>query len=54
MMSRLTLSLVFLLAGGPAGAGDLKSGPQVGEGVPGGFPALFVNGLHAGKKCCPV
>jgi hypothetical protein len=52
-MCRSALLLV-LLAGSATAADRLKSGPQVGEGVPGGFPALFVNGLHAGHKCCPV
>jgi hypothetical protein len=55
MSFRSTLALaVALLAGSATAADVLKSGPQVGEGVPGGFPALFVNGLHAGQKCCPV
>jgi hypothetical protein len=55
MMLRSTLSLaVVVLAGGALAAGDLKSGPQVGEGVSGGFRALFVNGDHAGKSRCPV
>jgi hypothetical protein len=53
MMHRAILAAV-LLAGSALGADGLKSGPQVGEGVPGGFTALFVNGLHAGQKCCPV
>ncbi len=55
MRLRSTLSLaVALLAGSTLAADDLKSGPQVGEGVPGGFGTLFVNGIHAGQKCCPV
>ncbi len=55
MMCRSTLSLaVVLLAGSALVADGLKSGPQVGQGVPGGFSALFVNGDHSGKKCCPV
>jgi hypothetical protein len=33
---------------------EIKSGPQVGQGVPGGFRAQFLNGDHAGKACCPV
>ena len=45
---------VVLLAGRAAGADDLKSGPQVGDGVPGGFGALFINGDHAGRTRCPV
>ncbi len=53
MMLRSVVAVV-LLAGNALAWDDLKSGPQVGQGVPGGFPALFVNGIHAGKKCCPV
>jgi hypothetical protein len=36
--------------------GEVKSGPQVGEGVKGGFAALFLNGApeHVGKQRCPV
>jgi hypothetical protein len=33
---------------------EVKSGPQVGEGVNGAFASLFLNGIHAGKPCCPV
>jgi hypothetical protein len=35
---------------------EVKSGPQVGEGVNGGFRALFLNGdeRHVGKQRCPV
>jgi len=33
-------------------AGDLKSGPQAGEKVPGPFTPLNVNGENAGKKAC--
>jgi hypothetical protein len=42
---------VVLLAGA-ALAADLKSGPQVGEDVPGPFHPLNVNGEDAGKKAC--
>jgi len=52
MVFRSTLALVLLA--GSAMADELKSGPQVGTGVPGGFSTLFVNGIHAGQKCCPV
>jgi hypothetical protein len=45
---------VVLLAGSLTAAADLKSGPQVGEGVPGGFRTQFLNGLYPGKACCPV
>ena len=55
MMLRSILSVaVVLLAGGAAAADGLRSGPQVGERIPGGFGALFVNGDHAGKRRCPV
>jgi hypothetical protein len=55
MMHRSILSLaVVLLGGGVLAAGELKSGPQVGEGVSGGFGAHFLNGDHAGKRRCPV
>jgi hypothetical protein len=41
--------------GAPA-PNEIRSGPQVGEGVNGGFVSLFVNGEHghAGKRRCPV
>jgi hypothetical protein len=41
---------------GAPGPNEVKSGPQVGEGINGGFAALFLNGLpeHAGKRRCPV
>ncbi|MCI0704433.1 MAG: hypothetical protein L0241_25535 [Planctomycetia bacterium] len=56
MPLRSTLCVVaILLAAGIANADNLKSGPQVGNGNPGGFGALFINGgEHAGKKRCPV
>ncbi len=54
-MSRLAgvSALVFcVLAGGLLAAEPLKSGPQVGEKVPGPFEPLNVNGAHAGEKYC--
>jgi hypothetical protein len=55
MMLRSTMSLaVVLLAGSAMAADDLKSGPQVGEGISGGFQILFVNGDQGGNKRCPV
>jgi hypothetical protein len=36
----------------PVMAGDLKSGPQAGEKVPGPFAPLNINGEDAGKKQC--
>src|SRR5258708_26668533 len=51
MMRRSILSLALVLLAGSAPAADeLKSGPQVGEGVPAGFSALFLNADHAGTK----
>ncbi|MBL8864762.1 MAG: hypothetical protein JNK93_04290 [Planctomycetia bacterium] len=37
---------------GVAFAGDIKSGPQTGDTVPGPFHPLNVNGESAGKKAC--
>jgi hypothetical protein len=37
---------------GVAFAGDIKSGPQTGDTVPGPFHPLNVNGEQAGKKAC--
>ncbi len=42
----LTVSLVN------AGGAAIKSGPQVGQDVPGPFHPLNVNGANAGKKHC--
>ena len=36
----------------PAWAGDVKSGPQAGEKVPGPFHPINVNGEHKGEKFC--
>jgi hypothetical protein len=47
-----TLALALALA--PSPQPELKSGPQVGSGVPGGFGTLFINGEHAGNRRCPV
>lgn len=49
-----TLTLSFVLLASPELAEPVKSGPQVGEGVPGGFSTLFSNGEHADKRRCPV
>ena len=43
---------VAALLAGVAPAADIKSGPQVGEDVPGPFHPLNVNGEDAGKKAC--
>jgi hypothetical protein len=47
-----TLALA-LLVGSVDAADALKSGPQVGAGVP-VFEPLNVTGASAGKKQCPV
>ena len=44
--------VAVLALGGSALAADLRSGPQVGEDVPGPFHPLNVNGEDAGKKAC--
>jgi hypothetical protein len=55
MRLRFTLCLAaLLLVAGVSAAGDLKSGPQVGEGISGKFLTHCVNGTHAGKNVCPV
>jgi len=55
MLFRTTLSLaIVLLAGGVLVTDDLKSGPQVGEGISGRFGPLWINGDFAGKTACPV
>ena len=55
MIVRATLSLsVLLLASSLLPAAELKSGPQVGDRVNGGFIVQFLNGPHADKKRCPV
>ncbi len=41
-----------VLVGTPSAAEPLKSGPQVGEKVPGPFEPLNINGDNAGKKFC--
>jgi hypothetical protein len=54
MIRKLFAALVVGVAalGGVALAADLKSGPQVGEDVPGPFHPFNVNGEDAGKKAC--
>ena len=44
-VAALTLTL-------PAAAGELKSGPQAGENVPGPFHPMNVTGENKGKKHC--
>jgi hypothetical protein len=45
---------VVLLVGGVIAADDLKSGPQVGDTIPGAFNPLNVTGDDAGQKRCLV
>lgn len=45
-------ALVLSLAVGAAVAEGVKSGPQVGQSVPGPFHPLNVNGPNAGEKFC--
>lgn len=55
MLSRSTLSLaVVLLAGSVFAADDLKSGPQVGEGISGRFEPTWLSGDPGGGNHCPV
>ena len=55
MIVRSTFSLgLVLMASGVLLAAELKSGPQVGDRVNGGFSVQFLNGTHADKKRCPV
>jgi hypothetical protein len=45
---------VALLAGGVLAAEGLKSGPQVGDPIPGVFHPLNVTGASAGQKVCQI
>ena len=57
MKKSLTLGAsltVALLASGVVAAESLKSGPQVGDSIPGAFNPLNVTGRSAGKKACQV
>jgi hypothetical protein len=47
-----TFGLCFVLASGTSAEESLKSGPQVGEKVPGPFHPLNVTGEQAGKQFC--
>jgi hypothetical protein len=51
LLAASALALV-VLTGGLIAAEPLKSGPQVGEKVPGPFEPLNINGDNAGKKFC--
>lgn len=52
MIRNLLSVCVVALAAGFASAGDLKSGPQAGEKVPGPFHPFNVTGEDAGAKQC--
>lgn len=55
MRTGATLSLaIVLLAGSVLAADDLKSGPQVGEGISGRFEPAWLNGDPGGGNYCPV
>jgi hypothetical protein len=45
-------AVALVLFASSAFAADVKSGPQVGEKVPGPFHPLNINGSQAGKKNC--
>jgi hypothetical protein len=45
---------VALLAGCVLAADTPKSGPQVGQSIPGPFHPLNVNGAGAGRKVCQI
>jgi hypothetical protein len=47
-------AVTIVLALGSAMAADPKSGPQVGDSIPGPFNVLNVNGPQAGKSNCQV
>jgi hypothetical protein len=49
-----SLAVMLLFFGSMPAADDLKSGPQVGESIPGPFNPLNVNGPTAGQKQCLV
>lgn len=50
-----TSALAVVLALGSAIAADgVKSGPQVGDKIPGPFDVLNLSGPQAGKKNCQV
>jgi hypothetical protein len=45
---------VALLVGSVLAADSLKSGPPVGQKIPGPFHPLNINGSAAGTKACQV
>ncbi|MCE9533258.1 MAG: hypothetical protein K8T89_19340 [Planctomycetes bacterium] len=52
MMIRSAAVAIVLFASSAFAADTIKSGPQVGEKVPGPFHPLNINGEMAGKKHC--
>jgi hypothetical protein len=50
----LGATLAALLLGSAFAAEGLKSGPQVGQSIPGPFNPLNVTGGQAGTKACQV
>jgi hypothetical protein len=52
MRNLLAAAVVVALAGGVVVAGELKSGPQAGQKVPGPFHPFNVTGEDAGKEAC--
>jgi hypothetical protein len=48
------VAAVVLALGSTVAAEALKSGPQVGDDIPGPFDVLNCNGAAAGKKNCQV
>src|SRR5262245_60769756 len=50
-LASLVIGSASIVAGAYAG-GALKSGPQVGDEMPGPFHPINVTGEHAGKKAC--
>ncbi len=57
MVHRITAGAslaIALLVGSAFAADDLKSGPQIGDKVPGPFSPLNINGDDAGAKRCLV
>lgn len=53
MVTGVLAAAVLAVAGATAGEG-LKSGPQVGDRLPGAFHPLNVTGSKAGNKHCLV
>ncbi len=50
--ARFAAVVLALFAGSTFAADAIKSGPQVGDKVPGPFHPLNINGEYAGKKNC--